>query len=112
MERLPADRDTVRFDQRGWGSSRALPGPHRLDQLADDLIDIVKGLGLGLDTFALIGHSMGGKVSLLAAARPATPPAAQRPPGRFDIVPDSGHLLPLEAPAEVAAALEVFTTGL
>ncbi|MGY4954422.1 alpha/beta fold hydrolase [Streptomyces nigrescens] len=34
------------------------------------------------------------------------------PQARFDIVPDSGHLLPLEAPAEVAAALEVFTTGL
>ncbi|WP_241745745.1 alpha/beta fold hydrolase [Streptomyces lydicus] len=65
MERLPADRDTVRFDQRGWGSSRALPGPHRLDQLADDLIDIVKGLGL--DTFVLVGHSLGGNWSLRPA---------------------------------------------
>ncbi|MGY4972359.1 alpha/beta fold hydrolase [Streptomyces nigrescens] len=221
VERLPADRDTVRFDQRGWGASRALPGPHRLDQLADDLIDIVTGLGL--DNFVLVGHSMGGKVSLLAAARrpaglaglallapaPPEPPATvtteyryslshaydsaqsvgqaldhaltatplsgavrsavvrdslnsdeaarlewpmrgiaadvtdavsaidvpvlvlagehdqvepphvlQRhllpsvPRARFDIVPSSGHLLPLEAPAEVAAALEVFTTGL
>ncbi len=58
VERLPADRDTVRFDQRGWGASRALPGPHRLDQLADDLIDIVTGLGLGLDTFVLVGSAI------------------------------------------------------
>ncbi|MER0484420.1 alpha/beta hydrolase [Streptomyces sp. Edi2] len=76
VEQLPADRDTVRFDQRGWGSSRELPGPYRLDELADDLIDIVKGLGLG--TFVLVGHSMGGKVSLLAAAR--------RPPGLAGVV--------------------------
>ncbi|MGX1761316.1 alpha/beta fold hydrolase [Streptomyces lydicus] len=221
VERLPADRDTVRFDQRGWGSSRALPGPYRLDQLADDLSDIVKGLGLG--SFVLVGHSMGGKVSLLAAARrppglagvvllapaPPEPPASVtaeyrhalsraydsahsvgqaldhvltatplagavrsaavrdslnsdeaarlewpmrgiatdvtdaartieapvlvlagerdqvEPPdvlrrcllpsvsrARFEVVPASGHLLPLEAPAEVAAALQDFTAGL
>lgn len=219
VERLPADRDTVRFDQRGWGSSRALPGTYRLDELADDLIDIVKGLG----TFVLVGHSMGGKVSLLAAARrppglagvallapaPPQPPASVTaeyrhglsrayesaqsvgqaldhvltatplagavrsavvqdslnsdeaarlewplrgiatdvtdaartieapvlvlagerdqveppdvlrrcllpsvPQARFEIVPASGHLLPLEAPAEVAAALEDFIAGL
>ncbi|WP_336049196.1 alpha/beta fold hydrolase [Streptomyces sp. CA2R101] len=221
VERLPADRDTVRFDQRGWGSSRALPGPYGLDELADDLIDIVKGLGL--DSFVLVGHSMGGKVSMLAAARrpaglagvallapaPPEPPASVTaeyrdslshaygsapsvgqaldhvltatplagavrravvrdslnsdeaarlewplrgiatdvtdaarsieapvlvlagerdqveppdvlrrcllpsvPRARFEIVPASGHLLPLEAPAEVAAALADFTGGL
>ncbi|GAA0380947.1 alpha/beta hydrolase [Streptomyces blastmyceticus] len=70
VERLPADRDTVRFDQRGWSSSRALPGPYHLDQLADDLIGLVEGLGL--DRFVLVGHSMGGKVcQLVAARRPA-----------------------------------------
>ncbi|WP_116216119.1 alpha/beta fold hydrolase [Streptomyces olivoreticuli] len=70
VERLPADRDTARFDQRGWSSSRALPGPYHLDQLADDLIGLVEGLGL--DRFVLVGHSMGGKVcQLVAARRPA-----------------------------------------
>ncbi|GAA1221085.1 alpha/beta hydrolase [Kitasatospora nipponensis] len=70
VERLPADRRTVRFDQRGWGTSRALPGPYTLDQLADDLAYVVETLDLG--PFVLVGHSMGGKVSqLLAARRPA-----------------------------------------
>ncbi|WP_329565598.1 alpha/beta fold hydrolase [Kitasatospora sp. NBC_01266] len=75
-ELLPADRDTARFDQRGWGSSRRLPGPYHLRQLADDLVDVVTGLGLG--SFVLVGHSMGGKVSQLAAAR--------RPPGLAGLV--------------------------
>ncbi|WP_344027385.1 alpha/beta hydrolase [Streptomyces luteireticuli] len=65
--RLPEGRDTVRFDQRGWGASRTLPGPYGLDRLADDLLGVVRGLGL--DSFVLVGHSMGGKVSQLAAAR-------------------------------------------
>jgi len=221
VEQLPADRDTVRFDQRGWGTSRALPGPYHLHRLVDDLLDVVEGLDLG--TFVLVGHSMGGKVSLLAAARrpvglvglallapaPPQPPAtvtaeyrsflshaydsaqsvgqaldhvltalpladtvrsaavrdslaaddaARRewplrgiaadvtdaaraidvpvlvlagehdqveppqvlrrhllpsvPQARIDVVPGTGHLLPLEAPVAVAAALEDFTAGL
>ncbi|MHA7961028.1 alpha/beta fold hydrolase [Streptomyces sp. L500] len=65
--KLPADSATVRFDQRGWGSSRTLPGPYHLDRLADDVIDVIEGLAL--DRFVLVGHSMGGKVSQLAAAR-------------------------------------------
>jgi pimeloyl-ACP methyl ester carboxylesterase len=221
VERLPADRDTVRFDQRGWSSSQTLPGPYHLDQLADDLIDVVEQLGL--DRYVLVGHSMGGKVSQLAAARhpsglaglallapaPPQPPASVTPEyqqflahaydspqtveqaldhaltaialegtvrdtvvrdslasdgvprhewplrgiaqdvtnaakaidvpvlvlagehdqvepphvlrehlmphiphARFEVVPGSGHLLPLEAPRAVVAALEDFTAGL
>ncbi|WP_431357732.1 alpha/beta fold hydrolase [Streptomyces lydicus] len=34
------------------------------------------------------------------------------PRARFEVVPASGHLLPLEAPAEVTAALQDFTVGL
>lgn len=67
IEKLPADRATARFDQRGWSSSRALPGPYHLGQLAEDLIDVAEGLDL--DKYVLVGHSMGGKVSQLAAAR-------------------------------------------
>lgn len=67
MDRLPAGRETVRFDQRGWGASRSLPGPYDLDRLADDLIDVVRGAGL--ERYVLVGHSMGGKVAQLAAAR-------------------------------------------
>ncbi|MFF2810830.1 alpha/beta fold hydrolase [Streptomyces sp. NPDC058000] len=64
---LPPDQATVRFDQRGWGASRTLPGPYHLDQLADDLVRVVDGCVSG--PFVLVGHSMGGKASQLAAAR-------------------------------------------
>ena len=71
VDHLPRDRTTVRFDQRGWGSSRALPGPYGLHQLALDALRIVDGLDLG--DFILVGHSMGGKVAqLVAAQRPAS----------------------------------------
>jgi pimeloyl-ACP methyl ester carboxylesterase len=86
VAQLPADRDTVRFDPRGWGSSRGMPGPYHLDQLADDLVDVVQALHL--DRYVLVGHSMGGKVSQLAAARHSAglaglvliAPAPPRPP--------------------------------
>ena len=58
---------TVRFDQRGWGTSKALPGPYGLDQLADDLLRVTGMCVPG--PFVLVGHSMGGKVGQLAAAR-------------------------------------------
>lgn len=67
IEHLPTDRDVVVFDQRGWGRSRSLPGPYDLDQLADDVTDIVEGLAL--DSYVLVGHSMGGKVSQIVASR-------------------------------------------
>ncbi|WP_406222548.1 alpha/beta fold hydrolase [Streptomyces decoyicus] len=67
VDRLPADRATVRFDQRGWGASRSLSGPYHLDRLADDLLDVVRGAGL--ERYVLVGHSMGGKVAQLAASR-------------------------------------------
>ncbi|MFI0819889.1 alpha/beta fold hydrolase [Streptomyces sp. NPDC021098] len=83
---LPPGQATVRFDQRGWGTSRALPGPYHLDRLADDLVRVVEGCVSG--PFVLVGHSMGGKVSqLVAARRPAglvglvlVAPAPPRPP--------------------------------
>ncbi|MEU1663091.1 alpha/beta hydrolase [Streptomyces sparsogenes] len=73
---LPPGQATVRFDQRGWGISRALPGPYHLDRLADDLARVVDACGPG--PFVLVGHSMGGKVSQLLAGR--------RPPGLAGLV--------------------------
>ncbi|MFF7400848.1 alpha/beta fold hydrolase [Streptomyces murinus] len=64
---LPPGQPTVRFDQRGWGLSRELPGPYHLDRLADDLARVVDACVPG--PFVLVGHSMGGKVSQLLAAR-------------------------------------------
>ncbi|WP_435880485.1 alpha/beta fold hydrolase [Streptomyces flaveolus] len=65
--RLPPGQATLRFDQRGWGSSGAMPGPYHLDRLADDLARVVDACVSG--PFVLVGHSMGGKVSQLLAAR-------------------------------------------
>ncbi|WP_435154851.1 alpha/beta fold hydrolase [Amycolatopsis sacchari] len=65
-ERLPG-RPVVRYDQRGWGAARELPGPYGLTQLADDALRVVDELGLS--RYVLIGHSMGGKVAQLVAAR-------------------------------------------
>jgi pimeloyl-ACP methyl ester carboxylesterase len=57
----------VVYDQRGWGAARDLPGPYGINELADDVIDVVRELGIG--RYVLVGHSMGGKVAQLAASR-------------------------------------------
>ncbi|MEU5085177.1 alpha/beta hydrolase [Streptomyces sp. NPDC021356] len=67
VRHLPPEQATVRFDQRGWGASRELPGPYHLGRLADDLLRVVEECVAG--PFVLVGHSMGGKVAQLVAAR-------------------------------------------
>jgi pimeloyl-ACP methyl ester carboxylesterase len=57
----------VVYDQRGWGAARDLPGPYGISQLADDVLDVIRELGIG--RYVLVGHSMGGKVAQLAASR-------------------------------------------
>jgi pimeloyl-ACP methyl ester carboxylesterase len=57
----------VTYDQRGWGEARLVTGPYGLDQLADDVLAVAAALGL--DEYVLVGHSMGGKVAQLVAAR-------------------------------------------
>ncbi|MFJ7150857.1 alpha/beta fold hydrolase [Streptomyces sp. NPDC100445] len=89
-DRLPPGQATVRFDQRGWGTSRALPGPCHLDRLTDDLARVVGACAPG--PFVLVGHSMGGKGSQLLAARAA----ARRPAGVVLVAP-----APPEPPATV-----------
>ncbi len=89
VRHLPPEQATVRFDQRGWGTSRELPGPYHLDQLADDLLRVAEECVTG--PFVLVGHSMGGKVSQLAASR--------RPAGL------AGTVLVAPAPALPAAVV-------
>jgi pimeloyl-ACP methyl ester carboxylesterase len=64
---LASTNAVITFDQRGWGQARNLPGPYDIHQLADDVVDVVSGLAL--ESFLLIGHSMGGKVAQLVASR-------------------------------------------
>jgi pimeloyl-ACP methyl ester carboxylesterase len=67
IARLAAGRAVVSYDQRGWGAARELPGPYGIGSLADDVLDVVGGLGIG--RYVLAGHSMGGKAAQLAASR-------------------------------------------
>jgi pimeloyl-ACP methyl ester carboxylesterase len=64
---LACNCTVVTFDQRGSGASRDLRGPYGLEQLASDALDVARAVADG--PCVLVGHSMGGKVALLAAAR-------------------------------------------
>ncbi|MGW4246654.1 alpha/beta fold hydrolase [Nocardia sp. NPDC004722] len=57
----------VTYDHRGWGESRTLPGPYDIGQLAADAQCLINELAP--ERFVLVGHSMGGKVAQLLAAR-------------------------------------------
>lgn len=67
IDRLASGRAVVSYDHRGWGAARDLPGPYGIERLADDVLDVVRGLGL--DRYVLVGHSMGGKTAQLVASR-------------------------------------------
>ena len=64
MERL-ADLRVMTYDRRGWGASLdARPPAASLSAHADDLLAILDGRRA-----TVIGHSMGGNVAMVAAAR-------------------------------------------
>lgn len=67
VDRLRSRHGVVTYDQRGWGASNRMPGPFSLDQLADDAQHVVESCDLS--SYVLVGHSMGGKVAQLLAAR-------------------------------------------
>jgi pimeloyl-ACP methyl ester carboxylesterase len=67
VDNIKCGSSVVSYDQRGWGAARELPGPYGIDQMADDALAVVTALDI--DSFVLVGHSMGGKVAQLAASR-------------------------------------------
>jgi pimeloyl-ACP methyl ester carboxylesterase len=82
---------TVAIDHRGWGQSEAPDDGYTIAQLADDALGVIETLHLS--RYALVGHSMGGKVAQLIASR--------RPEGLEALVlvapsPPSPMLLPDE----------------
>ncbi len=58
---------TIAIDHRGWGDSDAPEHGYALADLADDAAGVISALGLG--SYVLVGHSMGGKVAQLLASR-------------------------------------------
>lgn len=88
---LEAGARCVALDQRGWGHSQALDGRYDLDAMTDDVEEIVDALEL--KQYVLVGHSMGGKVAQLVAARGVCPPTgmvlvAPAPPKAMSIPAD------------------------
>jgi 3-oxoadipate enol-lactonase len=55
----------LRYDHRGHGGSPASPGPYRIDDLADDVLELLDSLGLARVSFC--GLSMGGMVGMWLA---------------------------------------------
>jgi len=61
-----AERGTVvRYDQRGHGAAGSPPGPYSRDDLAADAVAVLAALDI--DRAVLVGHSMGGIMSMTTA---------------------------------------------
>jgi pimeloyl-ACP methyl ester carboxylesterase len=67
IERLRGSPQVIAIDQRGWGGSVVTDGRYDLAAMADDTLAVARVLGLS--RYVLIGHSMGGKVAQIVAAR-------------------------------------------
>ena len=62
-----SDAHLLMPDLRGWGSSVAVDGRYDLDAMADDVAALIAAKGI--KRFALVGHSMGGKIAQMLAMR-------------------------------------------
>lgn len=92
MERLASGNRCVAIDFRGWGQSSKDASDYSLETLASDVIGVIEELGL--KQFFVLGHSMGGKVAQLVAAR--------HPPGLKGLILYAPALpTPLNVPEEV-----------
>lgn len=58
---------TVAYDARGWGQSDKAPAGYALNNLADEVLALIRALEV--KEFVLVGHSLGGKVAQFAASR-------------------------------------------
>ncbi len=67
MDGLREEVRCVAPDLRGFGDSEAPAAGYTVDSYADDVTALIAALAL--DDYVLVGHSMGGKITLAAAAR-------------------------------------------
>lgn len=88
------------YDHRGHGGSQVTPGPYTIDDLGADVLALLDGLGV--ETFAYCGLSLGGMVGMWLAAQQ---PDRVR---RLALLCTAAHLPPangwLERAARVRAA--------
>lgn len=70
MELLAGQFDCLAPDLRGWGNSQSGYSSFTVDEMADDVQALLQSLGI--ESYALAGHSMGGKVAQVLAARGAS----------------------------------------
>lgn len=70
MNALAGRYRCIAIDLRGHGDSDAPETSYSVDNMADDIAGLINSLGV--QDFALIGHSMSGKVALALAARQPT----------------------------------------
>ena len=68
IEGLSSTYRCVAPDARGSGSSDAPASGYRIADLADDVQGVIAALNL--ESYVLVGHSMGGKTAQVLAARP------------------------------------------
>jgi len=98
----------LRIDLRGHGGSTALPAPYTIDQLADDVVAVLDGLGIarahfaGLSIGGMIGQSLGLRHSsrmqslMLCDTQTQSPAdAATRWGPRIEAVNKAGSLEPI-----------------
>jgi 3-oxoadipate enol-lactonase len=67
VARLGRETRCTAIDQRGWGRSVVGDGRYDLNTMADDVQSVAAQLQLR--RYVLVGHSMGGKVAQIVAAR-------------------------------------------
>ena len=67
IDRLRGKPRAIAVNQRGWGGSVATDGRYDLAAMADDALEVASALGV--KRYVLAGHSMGGKVAQIIAAR-------------------------------------------
>lgn len=76
VDRLAGRFRCLTVDLRGWGQSDRTAQDYSLFTQADDVAHIIAALGL--ESYVLVGHSMGGKIAQIVAGHP--------PPGLKGIV--------------------------
>lgn len=69
IARLEGEHFCVAPDLRGFGNTEAPPAGYAVSDYADDVVALVRLLSI--ERYILVGHSLGGKIALLVAARAA-----------------------------------------